>query len=270
VAVLCEIWSLPALPPYKGEGLAAPKAKAKAKAKGRPRTKTSAPAPPSASGSKHATIPTAEEWNTYLQPEQWDSPAGGIKHIIDSQTVEGWVNGRSKIVEDHVDQLAGQIYEHVAIMNNDRVYQNQGLICEWRRRAYNVEADWACNAALDAQSAFFWHDPEALERATHANITFHSDGGKREVDPAAPDRKLTATGWAVRVHSGAGSSLAAMGGIVHDNDLTVPQLELRAIRDVYEHWEGLQQGYEPEAPLRSIIILDNLLPAFRSSTPETE
>jgi len=203
-----------------------------------------------------------------LQPEQWDTPEGGFKHIIDSQTVEGWINGRSKIVEDHIDQLAGQIYEHISRMNNDRLYQNQGLVCEWRRRSHNIEADWACNAALDVQTAFYWHDPAALRNAESANVTFHSDGGKREFDPAAPDRKLTATGWAIRVHTDTGSTLAAIGGSVHSNDLTVPQLELRAILDVYYHWECLQHGQEPDGPLRSLIILQQMLPALRRSTPE--
>ena len=150
------------------------------------------------------------------------------------------------------------------------IFKNQGLACEWRRRAYNVEADWACNAALDQQTAFFWHDAEVMKIAEGKNVVFYSDGGKRELDPASPSRWLAATGWAIRVHVGATSTLAAMGGTVRNAQMTVPQLELQAILDVHRHWRDIQNGQEPEPTLRSMLVVDIMLPTLQRTMPGPE
>ena len=136
--------------------------------------------------------------------------------------------------------------------------QNRGLACEWRKREFNLEADWACTAALDQQTSFFWHD-EVPANLEGKNIIFYSDGGKREFDPAHPTRCVAATGWAIRVDHGSRSTLLAMGGTLREAHFTVPRLELQAMLDVHKHWRDVLAGQEPEATLRSLLIVDNML-----------
>ena len=146
----------------------------------------------------------------------------------------------------------------------------EGLLVTWRCRDRNLGADWACNAALDQQTSFFWHDEEVLKAAKGKNAIFYSDGGKREYDPAYPSRWLAATGWAIRVSHGATTTLMAMGGTVREARLTVPHLELQAILDAHQHWHDVKMGQEPEPTLRSMLVLEVMLPSLLKTMPRSE
>ena len=256
VGRLCELWHLSELPPKPPKNPGRPKAKPNAKPKCR------------AMPSKVATIPNDDEWKEHLGNEVWDAGLEGLKHVVDSQLVAGWVNGVHKCKEHFVDEVATEIYEHVEHNFGSNTFQCRGLVCEWRPRHRNLEADFACNIVLDQQASFSWRD--STTESLHSNIMFYSDGGQRETDPERPGRVRSSIGWAIRTFNISGNSkLIALGGMLMPDHMSVPELELRALLEVHRHWQKIF-GNTPEEPtLRSLLITEHALPKFLKRAQES-
>ena len=195
----------------------------------------------------------------------WDQSHGLLRHVVDAQLVAGWVNGTTRFDGDSEnDRLCSEFVE-VA----DRTYRlapaanYEGLLLNWRPRARNLEADWACNAALDAQTHFSWFaEPREAPDLTRYNYTLYSDGGQRDADEGAPDRRTSVCGWAIRrVSRNAASELVALGATTVPGRPTVPNLELMGAVEVQKQWHRLWDPEPPDEYLRETIV-HMMLPRF--------
>jgi len=203
-----------------------------------------------------------------LQGENWLKPAGCLKHVIDAEVVAGWTNGHTKFLETGcLDDTAHQALELTASMARTWKCDHRGLACEWRKRERNVEADWACNAALDAQTGFCWL--KQVPDPGQANVIIYSDGGLREKVAAAPGRIVAAYGWAIRQFVGTETQLLAMGAELVEGETTVPHLELLGLWAAKHNFQRFAKGYKPEPRIRELIIVNSMLVKCLESIGET-
>ena len=262
VKILSTLWALPEVPDKPVKPVK-PAVKSR-RPRGRPKKNNTG----AVSGAKRAELPTPEAWATYLQEENWLKPAGCLKHVIDAEVVAGWTNGHTKFLETGcLDDTAQRALELTAAMARTWKCDHRGLACEWRKRERNLEADWACNAALDAQTGFCW-----LKQAPdpgQANVIIYSDGGLRERAAAAPGRHVAAYGWAIRQFAGTGTQLLAMGAELVEGETTVPFLELMGLWAAKFNFQRFAEGYTPEPKLRELIIVNNMLINYLSAIGET-
>ena len=146
INLLCEAWHLPNIPEKKKatperRARGRPKSKGKAKGKSHPRQVPT--------NQKRAEIPTQEEWQTYLRHPPWKTPEGSYRHLVDAQLVANWLNGKTKCLEAWADQHAEPIFETAIKLREHWKPAPRQRICDWVPRERNLEADWACNAALE-------------------------------------------------------------------------------------------------------------------------
>ena len=168
-----------------------------------------------------------------------------------------------------MDLIAQESLETTVKLSRLWKWDHRGLACEWRKRERNLEADWACNAALDAQTGFCWL--KEVPDPASANIILYSDGGLRERETAAPSRKVAAYGLAIRTFLGNESKLIAMGAEIIDDELaTVPSLELQGLRAAKHHMQMFIQGQRPEPRVRELIINNSMIFGFVRHIGETQ
>ena len=252
IRALSVAWHLPELPEKRSpaqqvNGDPAPvAANTKAKAKGRPRKTPCQP--------KTASFPTGQELQEYQGKESWRGSAGGHKHVVDSELVAKWLNGQCRFDEMRLDPMANQIMNLSSEINRYWVAEHIGLVCEWRRRGRNIEADWACNISLDKQCGFNFVS-ELPDPGAH-NIMLYSDGGLRDLKVEQPELKRAVYGWAIRSTNKVNrdTRLIAMGAEVLDADqaVTVPELEMRGVLKAKEVLLQLTRGTWPETRLSEL------------------
>jgi hypothetical protein len=276
VNLVSAVWGLPGVPPRTpkaDENLPAPKRRGRPKGTAKARAATASQAAV-LTETKQAKAPSAEELAVYLRPERWDQPRGLLRHVVDSQLVAGWVNGTARFDGDGDNERHCQAF----VAEAERNYRlaasanYEGLLLSWRPRSRNLEADWACNAALDAQTDFSWQlEPGVPPDLRQYNFTLYSDGGQRERSATAPDRRTSAYGWALRrTRLNDPSELYALGARLAEGRPTVPNLELLGATEGQLQWGRLQNGETPDTYLREAIVHHNLLPTLLLALSSTE
>ena len=122
--------------------------------------------------------------------------------------------------------MANEVMEYALMLNESWDTEQIGLVCGWRNRGRNLEADWACNIALDKQASFNYV-AEIPDPCKH-NIQIHSDGGLRDRDPLKPNQSRAVYGWAIRATNltDRSTKLLVMGAEVlpPGQEATVPEL----------------------------------------------
>ena len=232
IDAICQSWELPKLPD-KPKKL---KKKEQPKRLPKPRQRKGKKEVIPAGIGKSGEMPSNNQWNQQLKLEIWTQARGELRHVVDSETVAGWLNGTTDFKGDQdLDVLARETvdkmvwsYEHFKSANAG------GVFLEWRSRDLNIEADWACNLALDHQTPFHWWNLN-VERDRVDHIIIYSDGALRDPEEQPPNLIAGAYGYAIRAWDiDGGAILLGLGAELYNYpNKTVPLLEMLGVGEAH-------------------------------------
>jgi hypothetical protein len=231
---ICREWSLPARPdPVQKSNkpnLLSKKLKAKRKTTKKPEAWIDPP--------KQATIPTKVEFEKYmatmvaLRFTQTGGTKPRLSCTVDAQILAGWLNGVTECTFDpDSDHTLSQIMNMVYDISQFCIFdaQNDNLWLNWKRREFNIEADYITNLAMDLKQNIHWWNADALIFSTNYHYSIFSDGGLRI--------NCGAAGWVIRRTCVKENIIIGMGAdYVLDESTTVPQLEAKGLHDALKHF----------------------------------
>ena len=126
----------------------------------------------------------------------WNGCRQRFRCVVDCQIVAGLVNGEAALTNETYRPLLRRVAACLdkILQKGWRPPEDWSNTVAWRRRAWNKQADWVVNAAMDMQQDIGWTDTCPNPARDRSNVLVFSDGGLRR------KTGLAAAGFAAYVH----------------------------------------------------------------------